>query len=122
MDTTTPTTTDTVDTYLAGLNETDAATRRATIARAWIPEGHYLDPQFEARGHDELDQLAQGVHAQFPGHRFERTTAVDGHHGLVRFGWQLTGPDGPVVTGLDVAVVAPDGRLERVAGFFGELA
>ena len=47
--------------------------------------------------------------------------AVGGDHGLVRFGWQLTGPDGPVVTGLDVAVVAPDGRLERVAGFFGDL-
>ena len=123
-DTTTPAdpTTALVDTYLAGFNETDPATRRALIAATWAPDGHYLDPQFEAEGHDGLDQLAAGVHAQLPGHRFVRTTAVDAHHGLVRFGWALTGPDGPVLGGLDVAVVGGDGRLVRVAGFFGELA
>ncbi len=115
-------TTTLVDTYLAGFNETDADARRMLITSAWAADGHYLDPQFEATGHDGLDQLAAGVHAQLPGHRFVRTTAVDGHHGLLRFGWALTGPDGPVLGGLDVAVVGDDGRLVRVAGFFGELA
>jgi hypothetical protein len=41
----------------------------------------------------------------------------------VRFGWQLTGPDGTVtVAGIDVGTLAADGRLQSVVGFFGPLS
>ena len=60
--------------------------------------------------------------AHYPAHRFERTTAVDTHHGVARYGWQLVGPDGSIaVAGLDVAELAADVRLTRVFGFFGPL-
>lgn len=60
--------------------------------------------------------------AHYPAHRFEGTTAVDTHHGVARYGWQLVGPDGSIaVAGLDVAEFAADGRLTRVVGFFGPL-
>lgn len=114
--------TTTVDTYLAMWNETDRAARAGHISSAWSPAGHYIDPLMEGKGHDGLSAMVDGVQAQFPGARFSRTTAVDEHHGLVRFGWQLAGADGTVIAaGLDVGVLAEDGRLDRIAGFLGDL-
>jgi hypothetical protein len=48
---------------------------------------------------------------------------VDTHHGEVRFGWELGVPGGDVtVAGVDVGILAADGRLLRITGFFGDLA
>ena len=110
----------TVDTYLAMWNEEDAAARAALIERAWAADGRYVDPMLEAEGHAALGDMVAGVHAQFPGHRFRRTTGLDAHHDQVRFGWELAAPDGTVtVAGLDVGELGPDGRLVRITGFFG---
>jgi hypothetical protein len=114
--------TSTVDTYLAMWNETDPARRAQHITRAWTGDGRYVDPMLEAEGHAALGEMVTGVQAKFPGHRFRRVSGVDVHHDEIRFGWELAGPDGAVVVaGLDVGTLAPDGRLRRIAGFFGEL-
>ena len=111
-----------VDAYLAGLTETDPARRMALIRQAWTEDAHFVDPLFDVQGHGGLDELAAGVIAQYPGHTFRRTSGVDAHHDLLRYGFEFVAPDGSVVvTGLDVGVVAPDGRLQRMAGFFGDL-
>ena len=111
----------TVDTYLAMWNETDPARRGDVIARAWTPDGSYVDPVLEAEGHDALSEMVTQVQAQFPGHRFRRTSGVDAHHDQVRFGWELAGPDGAVaVAGIDIGTVA-DGKLRSIAGFFGDV-
>lgn len=123
-DTTTPTAdhTATIDAYFAMLNEPERDRRAALTRQAWTEDGAYYDPLLEAHGHDALVEMVAGVHAQFPGQRFVRTSGVDAHHGLVRFGWELTDGEGPVtVAGIDVGIVAPDGRLSRIAGFFGPL-
>ena len=113
----------TVDTYLAAWNETDAERRSALLDQAWNPEGRYLDPLLEAAGRDAIDEMTVGVQAAYPGHRFRRTTEIDGHHDLLRFGWELVTPDGSVtVGGIDIAVLGDDGRLRSVTGFFGALA
>jgi len=114
--------TKTVDTYLAMWNETDAARRADCIARAWTGDAHYVDPALEASGPDALTGMVDGVQARFPAHRFRRTSGVDVHHDRLRFGWELVAPDGAVVVaGIDVGELAPDGRLRRITGFFGEL-
>jgi SnoaL-like protein len=111
-----------VDTYLAMWNETDPARRAAHIAHAFTPTARYVDPQLEAEGHAALGEMVAGVQARFPGYRFRRISGVDSHHAELRFGWELAGPDGGrVVAGIDVGAMAPDGRLARVTGFFGEL-
>jgi len=62
------------------------------------------------------------VQGQFPGHTFRRSTGIDSHHGIARYGWELVAADGSVTLGgMDVALIADDGKLNRVAGFFGDL-
>ncbi|MDP8923137.1 MAG: nuclear transport factor 2 family protein [Chloroflexota bacterium] len=108
-----------VDRYFAVWNEADPVRRHELMVATWSEDAGYLDPMFAATGHDALDALVTGVHAQFPGHRFRLTGAVDNHRDRARWSWELVGPDGaPVVAGVDFAVLAPDGRLREVTGFF----
>ncbi len=114
--------TETVETYLAMWNEDDVARRADHIARAWAEPAHYSDPLLEAVGPEALSEMVDTVHRQFPNYRFSRTSGIDAHHDLIRFTWRLTGPDGTIaVVGTDVCALAPDGRLARVAGFFGDV-
>jgi SnoaL-like domain len=114
--------TTTVDTYIDMWNEADPGKRAELIGQAWTDDARYVDPLLEADGHDGLSAMVAGVHDQFPGHRLRRVSGVDAHHSLVRFGWELAAPDGEVtVAGIDVGIVADDGRLTRIAGFFGDL-
>ncbi|MFN8024203.1 MAG: hypothetical protein U0Q03_21920 [Acidimicrobiales bacterium] len=111
-----------IDTHLEAYALADAGRRAVLVAEAWHPTGSLLDPPFDGTGHDAIAAMTDAVLAHYPGHRFERTTAIDAHHGIARYGWALVGPDGtPAVTGTDVAEVGPDGRLTRVVGFFGDL-
>jgi hypothetical protein len=105
------------------MRSASARARRAEhIERAWVGEGRYVDPMLEAEGHAALSEMVAGVHAQFPGHRFRRVSGIDTHHDQLRFGWELAAPDGAVtVAGIDVGLLAPDGRLRSITGFFGEL-
>ena len=121
----TPTTdlTATVDAYLSAWNERDPDRRAELIERAWAPDGRLVDPPLTGDGHAGIDAMARAMHEHYPGHRFRRTSGVDAHHDQLRFAWELVADDGTVaLTGLDVGQLAGDGRLERVTGFFGELA
>jgi SnoaL-like domain len=113
----------TIGAYLEGLTETDAARRAELIRTAWSEEGRFVDPLFDVQGHTALDELAQGVIAQYPGHTFRRTSGVDSHHNLARYTFEFVAPDGTIViTGTDVAELAEDGRLQAITGFFGDVA
>lgn len=110
----------TIDTHLEAYALADAARRAQLVAAAWHPDGRLVDPPFDGTGHTEIGAMTDVVLTHYPEHRFERTTAVDAHHGVARYGWRLVGPDGAVaVDGLDVAEFAVDGRLARIVGFFG---
>jgi hypothetical protein len=112
----------TIDTYLEAYGETDAARRAGLIKQVWAPDGHLIDPPLDAQGHDGIDGMFAAVQGQFAGHTFRRSTAVDAHHGIARYGWELVAADGTVtLAGMDVAELTDDGKLRRVAGFFGDL-
>ena len=111
-----------IDAYFAMLNETDPGRRAELAARAWADDGVYVDPLGLVEGPAAIADMVGGVHAQYPGQRFTRTSGIDAHHAVVRFSWQLADDDGNVtVPGLDIGVIADDGRLSRIAGFFGPL-
>ena len=111
-----------VDDYLTAYGETDPDRRAGLIARAFSEDAELIDPPLTAQGHAGIGDQAQALQSQFPGHRFRRASDVDEHHGHLRYTWELVAPDRSVaLTGTDVGQLAPDGRLARVVGFFGEL-
>ncbi|MFH8407460.1 nuclear transport factor 2 family protein [Streptomyces sp. NPDC018019] len=109
--------TDAVARYFAAWNADGDGTAGA-VAAAFTEDATYTDPLADVAGHDGLAAVIAGVHAQFPGFVFRPLGDPDGHHGLVRFGWELVAPDGSApVAGSDVAALAADGRISSVAGF-----
>jgi hypothetical protein len=114
--------TTTIDTYFRMWNETDPASRARLVEQVWTADGRHVDPLADVQGHAALDELVAGVQATYPDNTFRRTTGIDAHHGHLRYGWELTGPDGTlVVSAIDVAELDGDGRLRQVTAFFGEL-
>lgn len=112
----------TIDAHLAAYAMADVDRRNALVAANWNADGELLDPPLEGRGLAEISALADAVLTHFAGHRFERTTAVDSHHGFARYGWELVGPDGTVaVSGIDVVQFDDTGKLLRIVGFFGPM-
>lgn len=109
-----------VDGWLAAYADPDAARRLAVIRDSWSREGRLVEPPLEARGHQGISDLAATLQSQFPGHRFERSTAIDAHHQFLRYGWKLLDGNGAaVLEGMDAMELDVDGRIARVVGFFG---
>ena len=114
--------TTTIDTYLAAWSETDPVRRARLVEQVWVPDGRLTDPPLGAEGHAGIGDMFAALQGQFPGHRFRRASGIDAHHEYLRFAWELVSPDGTVtLSGLDVGELAPDGRLRRISGFFGDL-
>ncbi len=121
-DTTPSTVTTVLADYFAMWREPDPAARAALIEQAFSPDGRHVDPVADAIGYAELNEMVSNVHAHYPGFAIERTSGIDQHGDQLRFAWRLTAADGsPVVAGIDVGELAPDGRLARIAGFWGDL-
>jgi hypothetical protein len=109
-----------IDTYFAAWNEADASKRLDLVAASFADEAHYVDPLSDVTGHAGVVEMMEGVRAQFVGASLQRTGDIDPHHNLARFPWSATGADGAViVAGIDVVVLADDGRISALAGFFG---
>ena len=109
-----------VDTHLAAYGEPDAARRMALIREVWRDGARLVDPPLESAGYVGIADQAATLLAQFPGHRFERSTALDAHHQFIRYGWKLVNPAGEaVLAGVDFMDLDVDGRIGRVVGFFG---
>ncbi|MFD7163819.1 nuclear transport factor 2 family protein [Streptomyces violascens] len=105
--------------YFEAWNAGSAEGIAKTVAAAWTEDGSYTDPLTEVAGHEAVAAVIAGAHAQFPGFEFRLIGAVDGHHDIARFGWELVSvADGSApVAGFDVIALAEDGRIRSVAGF-----
>ncbi|WP_394432131.1 nuclear transport factor 2 family protein [Streptomyces sp. SGAir0957] len=108
-----------VDRYFAAWNATDGDALRKAVADAWGEGGTYTDPLADVAGHDGIAAVIGAAHEQFPGFFFRPLGAVDGHHGVARFGWELVSEaDGSApVAGFDVITLDEDGRIRNVHGF-----
>ncbi|MDI2130021.1 nuclear transport factor 2 family protein [Yinghuangia seranimata] len=122
MTATTPDFTAIVDRYLAAWNETDPAKRRALVEEVFDADATYTDPLAEVGGHDGIDTVIGAVQGQFGGLVFSLAGAVDGHHNIVRFTWNL-GPAGgeALAVGFDVAVLDDNGKVTQVQGFLDKV-
>ena len=111
-----------IDQYCAAWSEADAAHRRDLLSAVWCAGATYTDPKVHLVGVDELVAHIDQVIARRPGARVVRTSAVDEHHGFVRFAWRVEQADGAMLLeGIDIAEVAGDG-IHGIIGFFGQPA
>ncbi|NGN42445.1 nuclear transport factor 2 family protein [Mesorhizobium sp. CGMCC 1.15528] len=115
--------TDLIDRYCAVWNEPDPARREALLKSVWADGATYTDPRADTAGAGELLAHIAKIQAGRPGATIVRTSAIDHHHGIARFGWCLIEADGtPLPEGIDIAFLSPDGRrIERIIGFFGPM-
>lgn len=110
-----------VDRHLAAYCEPDAVARQAAVQSLWHAGGRLVDPPLASSGHGGISDQAATLLAQFPGHTFVRTTAVDAHHEFARYGWALRNAEGvEVLRGTDFVTLDVDGRIQQIVGFFGE--
>jgi hypothetical protein len=101
--------------YVAVWNESDPTVRRQRIAALWTEDGAHYSPTLEAHGHDDLERRVimswdKWVHTAR--HSFRVCADADGHHGGVKFHWEMITPAGEVSTlGFEFLQLAPDGRI-----------
>jgi len=113
-----------INRYCAAWSDPQPEVRAALLESVWAPGATYTDPRAHTTGAGELLAHIAKVHASRPHSRVVRTTALDTHHGMLRFGWKAVDAAGAtLVEGIDVVFLSADAtRIERIAGFFGPLA
>jgi|SRR5690348_10829798 hypothetical protein len=106
--------------YGAAWLEPDEAERRSLLQIAWSEDGVYQDPTANVVGREALIQHIGDFHKRLPGTTIVFTCGVDHHHEKFHFLWNMVGTDGQVtVEGRDFGEFDRDGRIRRIAGFFG---
>jgi SnoaL-like protein len=107
---------ETVVRYIAAWNERDPKRRRELVA---AEDGSYIDAHRHGKGHGAIDAMLATTQAQFPGYRLNLISGIEAHNNFVRFSWAAGGTnDAPLyLGGTDFATLAPDGRINVVAGF-----
>ena len=110
---------DVVTGYLDCWNESDDATRRKLIDIVWTADARSVDPIADVTGREAIDAMMAATQRQFPGHRFDLVGEATSHHDVVHWSWEMSGADSAVLlTGIDVAVIDDDGRIDLLVGFF----
>jgi hypothetical protein len=107
--------------YGAAWNEPDEAKRAALLEASWTDDGFYQDPSATADGRAALVTHIGGFHALFPGRTIDMASGIDSNGATLRWAWVMRNGDAIELEGVDFADLAPDGRILRIAGFFGPL-
>jgi SnoaL-like domain len=94
------------------------STRAEELEACLTEECSYCDVNGQLHGRDELSRYMGGFQVSVKGGRFEILSVIH-HHDRMLANWRLLGPDGNVLqTGRSFAMIAADGRLQHITGFF----
>jgi hypothetical protein len=110
-----------IDRMFEAWNDAEPSALRRHLEAALTPDVHFVDPTVDVRGLDDYEANVRHVHEQIPGATYVRASAVDEHHGYLRYHWAIHLDGQLVLAGFDVAHIAGDGRIDEVIGFFGPL-
>ncbi len=107
--------------YCAAWSVADPVARDRLLARVWAADGVYSDADTApAKGRAALSDVIAKFQREYPGTHFQ-CSAPQMHHRAMRVTWILLQRDGTEVThGVDIYDMAPDGRIQRIVGFFGD--
>ncbi|MBR1148807.1 nuclear transport factor 2 family protein [Bradyrhizobium sp. AUGA SZCCT0431] len=106
--------------YGAAWLEADEEERRRLLQISWSEDGAYEDPTASVVGREALIRHIADFQKRLPGTKIVFASGVDHHHGKFHFLWKMVGPDGKVASeGRDFGEFDRDGRICRIAGFFG---
>ena len=118
--------------YVALWNEPNAERRRERVTELWAPDarqvlkppvevtevasGLGMTATLEARGHDQLEQRVTRAYDEFVasgGYTFRRRGEAEQLQDVVKFRWEMVRAGGEAVAGvgLEVLLLAPDGRI-----------
>lgn len=107
-----------LQTYGSAWNEPDAATRDCLLAKSMTPDAIYVDPTIDARDNAELSEAIGKFIDAMPGAEIVPKGTPEARDRDLRFGWQfqLSGAGG--FPGIDYVVLAPDGRIDAIHGYW----
>jgi len=111
------------ESYVAFWNESDAVRRHERLAELWALDSAYVSESSELRGRAAIEAEATAAYEAFVAKGFVfRTSDVDGHHNVVRLGWEMRPRAGGAVAaaGFDLLVLGDDARI-RADYVFDEL-
>ncbi len=110
-----------VDRMLAVWNELDVSRIRGHLEAALTPDISFIDPTIETHGIAEFEENVRDFRGKYPQAIIRRASAIDSHHNLHRYAWEISVQGKVVLVGFDVAQTAEDSKVCRVLGFFGPL-
>jgi hypothetical protein len=101
--------------YVALWNEPDAGARGRAIAALWAPDGVHVTAAGESSGYAAIEATVARAHDNFVGEgfTFRSVQDADGHHGTVRFHWEMVPAGGGDVAavGFDFLILDGSGRI-----------
>ena len=109
------------DHMLDAWNERDPTRVRGHLDKALADGVVFIDPTIETHGVDEFEQNVREFRARYPTATLRRSSAVDSHHNLHRYSWEIAVDGKVILPGFDVTETNADGKVVRVLGFFGPL-
>ena len=111
--------TDVVDTWFSTWSDADASGRDAALDRVASPDIEFRDQFSMVIGVDDLRPHLAAVHKFMPAMRLTRNGAIRQCQGVVLADWVAHAGDGNERgRGTNVFVLAPDGRIQTVTGFW----
>ncbi len=111
---------ETVAGYFECWNADSEDARASAIRRFWTEDATSTDPLSDVAGHSAIQEMMAAVFETYAGHSFRQVGAVDAHHDMIRWGWEMLDPQGvQVLEGIDTAQVDDTGRITQLSGFFG---
>ncbi len=106
--------------YFECWNAPDEDRRLRAIRATWAEGATSTDPLATVTGHEPIRQMMAAVFESYAGHSFRQVGAVDAHHNVIRWGWEMLDQNGDkVLDGIDAAWVDESGKIVELAGFFG---
>jgi hypothetical protein len=102
----------------AGIWSSELTVRASELEACLSDQCSYCDANGLIEGREALSAYMGGFQQNLKGGKFEILSVIH-HHDRMLAEWRLLGPSGAVLqTGRSFAIVAGDGRLRSITGFF----